>query len=150
MRLFNGTWENVNNNIYKDSLKGEGKGIGAFVEFEKGIVVQAKVASSYISTDQANITLQNELGPHHTLEQTKIAASKVWNDLLNRILVEGGTEEHKATFYSCMFRANLFSRKFYELDADNDPVYYSPYDGTVHKGYMYTDNGFWDTFRAVS
>ncbi len=143
-----GTWENVNNSIFKDSLKGEGKGIGAYVEFEKGIVVQAKAASSYISIDQANITLQNELGPHKTLEQTKIAAAKVWNDLLNRILVEGGTEEQKATFYSCMFRANLFSRKFYELNANNDPVYYSPYDGTVHKGYMFTDNGFWDTFRA--
>ena len=63
-------------------------------------------------------------------------------------MVEGGTEEEKATFYSCYFRASLFSRKFYELDKNGDPYYFSPYDGQVHKGYLYTDTGFWDTFRA--
>ena len=52
------------------------------------------------------------------------------------------------TFYSCLFRANLFSRKFYERKANGEPYYYSPYDGKVYDGYMYTDNGFWDTFRS--
>ena len=92
--------------------------------------------------------LNKELGSYTSLEQTKAAAGKVWNDLLNRIYVEGGTEEQKATFYSCMFRANLFSRQFFEYDKDGKPVYYSPYDGKIHDGYMYTDDGFWDTFRA--
>ena len=57
-------------------------------------------------------------------------------------------DEEIRTFYSCLFRANLFSRKFYERDAEGNPYYYSPYDGKVHAGYMYTDNGFWDTFRS--
>ena len=72
----------------------------------------------------------------------------MWNEHLGRILVEGGTEEEKATFYSCFFRASLFSRQFYEYDADGKPYYFSPYDGKVHYGYMFTDTGFWDTFRA--
>jgi predicted alpha-1,2-mannosidase len=63
-------------------------------------------------------------------------------------LVEGGTEDEKATFYSCFFRASLFSRQFFEYDENGEPYYYSPYDGKIHKGYMYTDTGFWDTFRA--
>ena len=77
-----------------------------------------------------------------------MTAKKTWNEHLSRVFVEGGTEEQMKTFYSCFFRASLFSRKFYELDKDDKPVYYSPYDGTVHEGYMYTDTGFWDTFRA--
>lgn len=143
-----GTWENVNNNLFKDSLEGEGKGFGAFIEFAKGVTVQAKVASSYISVEQALVTLNRELGNFKSLEQTKAAAAKAWNDLLNRVLVEGGTEKQKATFYSCLFRASLFSREFFEYDKNNNPVYYSPYDGKVHDGYMYTDTGFWDTFRG--
>ncbi|HEY9533926.1 MAG TPA: glycoside hydrolase family 92 protein, partial [Mucilaginibacter sp.] len=72
----------------------------------------------------------------------------VWNKSLGKIVVEGGTEADRETFYSCFFRASLFSRKFYEIDASGNPVYFSPYDGTVHPGYMFTDTGFWDTFRA--
>ena len=82
------------------------------------------------------------------LEATKIRGHKTWNELLNRIQVEGGTDEQMKTFYSCLFRANLFSRKFYERKANGEPYYYSPYDGKVYDGYMYTDNGFWDTFRS--
>lgn len=63
--------------------------------------------------------------------------------------MEGGTHEQQKTFYSCLYRTLLFPREFYEFDSDNKPVYYSPYDGQLHGGYMYTDNGFWDTFRAV-
>ena len=121
---------------------------GAWVQFKKGAVVQAKIASSYISPDQALLTLEQELGRFASFDETRRAAHKIWNDLFSRVLVEGGTEEQKATFYSCLFRANLFSHQFFEYDKEGKPYYYSPYDGQVHKGYMYTDNGFWDTFRS--
>lgn len=143
-----GTWENKHDNISKGKLTDEGQGIGAYLKFKDGAVVQAKIASSYISTDQAEVTLQAELGKQKNLDDTKKAAFKVWNDLFNRVLVEGGTEEERATFYSCLFRANLFSHEFFEYDKTGKPYYYSPYDGKIHDGYMYTDNGFWDTFRA--
>ena len=143
-----GTWENNENKISTGNQKDEGAGRGAFVEFRKGAVVQAKIASSYISPGQAELTLKQELGGHRRLEETKDAAFKKWNTLLNRVRVEGDNENDKATFYSCLFRANLFSRQFYEYDVNNKPHYYSPYDGKVHEGYMFTDNGFWDTFRA--
>lgn len=143
-----GTWENVHNGIHRDSTEGEGQGVGAWVQFAKGAVVQVKIASSYISSEQASLTLQQELGGFASFDDTRKAAQKVWNDLFRRVLVEGGTEEQKATFYSCLFRANLFSHQFFEYDKDGKPYYYSPYDGKVHEGYMYTDNGFWDTFRS--
>ena len=143
-----GTWQNRNNVIAADSLTAEGRGKGAYIEFEAGAQVQVKTASSYISMDQAALNLKNELGADKTLEQTKAKAAAIWNKSLGKILVEGGSKEDMETFYSCFFRASLFSRKFYEIGPDGKPYYFSPYDGKVHAGYMFTDTGFWDTFRA--
>ncbi|WP_346238738.1 GH92 family glycosyl hydrolase [Niabella insulamsoli] len=143
-----GTWENQQNTLQPGARKAEGRGKGAYLEFENGAKVQVKVASSYISLEQARLNLERELGGDKTLEATKSKAYKIWNEHLKRILVEGDSEEDKATFYSCFFRASLFSRAFFEYDKNGNPYYFSPYDGTVHKGYMYTDTGFWDTFRA--
>jgi predicted alpha-1,2-mannosidase len=143
-----GTWENKANKINADSTEADGFGKGAYIEFKAGAKVQVKTASSYISLEQAELNLKRELGADKTLEQTKANAAAVWNKSLGKIVVEGGTQADKETFYSCFFRASLFSRKFYEIDANGKPVYFSPYDGTVHPGYMFTDTGFWDTFRA--
>lgn len=143
-----GTWENQKDVIFPGQISGGGKGYGAYLKFKQGTKVQAKAASSYISYEQAHITLNRELGGDKTLEATKARGANTWNELLNRVLVEGGTDEEIKTFYSCLFRANLFSRKFYERNERNEPYYYSPYDGKVYSGYMYTDNGFWDTFRS--
>nr|WP_294947571.1 GH92 family glycosyl hydrolase [uncultured Mucilaginibacter sp.] len=143
-----GTWENKKNTIKANNNSAEGDGIGAYIKFKDGETVQVKVASSYISQDQAALTLHTELGSYKSFNDTRKAADKVWNTLLGRMAVEGGTEEEKATFYSCMYHANLFSHQFFEYGKDGKPYYYSPYDGKIHDGYMYTDNGFWDTFRA--
>lgn len=143
-----GTWENQEDKIFPKQLSGEGKGYGAYIRFKKGTKVQAKAASSYISPEQALLTLNRELGNDKSLEVTKTRGQKTWNELLNRVVVEGGTDEEIRTFYSCLFRANLYSRKFYERNENNEPYYYSPYDGKIYNGYMYTDNGFWDTFRS--
>jgi predicted alpha-1,2-mannosidase len=143
-----GTWENRHNTIQADSMAAEGEGAGAYIEFAPGQQVEAKVASSYISPEQATLTLQQELGSFAKFEDTHRAADKIWNALLGRMKVEGGTAEEKATFYSCLYHANLFSHQFFEYDKEGQPYYYSPYDGKVHPGYMYTDNGFWDTFRG--
>jgi predicted alpha-1,2-mannosidase len=143
-----GTWENKGNTINKGNLTDEGPGVGAYVKFGKGVRVSVKTASSYISPEQAEINFEREVGKNKTFEQTKGQAAKVWNKLFGRVLVSGGTLDQKKTFYSCLFRANLFSRKFFEYNKDGLPYYYSPYDEKVHNGYMYTDNGFWDTFRT--
>lgn len=139
-----GVWNSQTGTISADTLHGK----NAYIQFRKGAVVQVKTASSYISQDQAALNLQRELGSFSSFDQTKNAAWKVWNDYLGKIKVTGGTPAQKATFYSCFFRASLFSRQFFEYDKDGLPYYYSPYDDKVHAGYLYTDTGFWDTFRA--
>ena len=119
---------------------------GAWLAFDGGQTVTAKIGSSYISLEQAQLNLDRELG--QTFEETRKEAEKVWNETLGQVDVKGATDEEIRTFYSCLWRSNLFSRKLYEFKEDGTPYYYSPYDGLVHDGYMYTDNGFWDTFRS--
>ena len=143
-----GIWEGENKKTFPHEKDGQGKRYGCYLKFRPGSKVQARAASSYISEEQAWQNWRLELGADKTLEQTKKRGFETWNALLNRIRVEGGSEEQLRTFYSCLFRANLFSRKFYEIRLDGTPYYYSPYDGKIHEGYMLTDNGFWDTFRS--
>ncbi|EKC65831.1 sugar hydrolase, partial [human gut metagenome] len=79
----------------------------------------------------------------------KEQARKRWDEVLGAIEVEGGSIDQYRTFYSCLYRSVLFPRKFYEVTADGQVVHYSPYNGEVLPGYMYTDTGFWDTFRSL-
>ncbi|MCA9236205.1 MAG: GH92 family glycosyl hydrolase [Planctomycetales bacterium] len=125
-----------------------GRRAGAYLEFAPGATVNVRVASSYIDPAQAELNLRRELEPVENLAAVAAAAKARWNETLGRVEVEGGTAEQRRTFYSCLFRASLFPRKFFEFDAADQPYYRSPYDGQVHRGYMYTDTGLWDTFRA--
>ena len=124
--------------------------VGAVVGFKiakRGDQVYARVASSFISPEQAEINLK-EIGSDD-FETVKAKAKAIWNKELDRVKAEGGTVDQTRTFYSCIYRTMLFPRKFYELDAAGKIMHYSPYNGQVLPGYMFTDNGFWDTFRAV-
>lgn len=137
----------------QNELKGtqaEGDHAVAAVYFttRRGEQVTTRVASSFISPEQALRNLQTEVGDDD-FETIKAKAQARWDDVLGRIAVSGGTEEQYRTFYSCLYRSTLFPRKFYEIDADGNPVHYSPYNGQVLPGYMYTDTGFWDTFRCL-
>lgn len=114
---------------------------------EKGEVVHAWVASSFISFEQAELNMK-ELGGKN-FEKQKAATKNKWERVLNAVQIEGGTDAQMRTFYSCLYRTVMFPNKLYELDADNKPVHYSPYNGKILPGYMYGGTGFWDTFRAL-
>ncbi len=131
----------------KNELKDEHVGAAIKFKTKKGEQVHAKVASSFISFEQAELNLK-ELG-NNSFNEIKEKGAESWNKELSRMKVEGGTEEQIRTFYSCLYRVLLFPRKFYEFNKDGKVVHYSPYNGEVLPGYMFTDNGFWDTFRAV-
>jgi len=128
----------------------KGEHVGAVVRFKttKGQKVHVRVASSFICPEQAKLNLMRELA-QDTFDQTCQKAKEAWNQQLGRFDVSGGTLDQYKNFYTALYRAMLFPRKFFELDADSKIVHYSPYNGEVLPGYMFTDNGFWDTFRAV-
>lgn len=136
--------------LQENQKESEGNHVGVIVGFstERGEQVNVRVASSFISPEQAALNLQREVG-NDSFEDTKKKGWQTWQKELSRIVVEGQNLDHIKTFYSCLYRVLLFPRKFYEIDANGDIVHYSPYNGEVLPGYMFTDNGFWDTFRAV-
>lgn len=113
----------------------------------RGEEVCVKAASSFISLEQAWLNIKEV--EDKAFAQVKQDAKDRWNDILGRIQVGGGTEDQYRTFYSCLYRSVLFPRKFYEINEEGKPVHYSPYNGQVCDGYLYTDTGFWDTFRAL-
>ena len=131
-------------------LELQGNHTGAIIGFKTSSreKVTAKVASSFISFEQAELNLKRELGSD-AFEVTKAKAKAIWNKNLSRIAIEGGTIDQARTFYSCMYRTLFFPNKLYEIDANNQIVHWSPYNGKVLPGYMFAGTGFWDTFRAL-
>ena len=135
---------------YQEAYQQEGNHVGTIISFkirQRGEKVVARVASSFISESQAWQNLQ-ELG-QADMQQLCQQGRNRWNEVLGKIEVEDEDIDHLRTFYSCLYRSVLFPRAFYEKTAAGEVIHYSPYNGTVQKGYMFTDTGFWDTFRCL-
>jgi predicted alpha-1,2-mannosidase len=143
----------------RNALPGEpqrgGERPGAFVEFapspspaERATVVEARIATSFISWEQAERNLQQEIG-NHSFEAMYEQAAAAWEAALGRLEIEGGSDAERRIFASCLYRTQLFPRDFHEIDADGNARHFSPYDGQAHDGPLVTDNGFWDTYRTV-
>ncbi|MDR2473600.1 MAG: GH92 family glycosyl hydrolase [Tannerella sp.] len=126
-----------------------GNHAGAIIGFKtrRGETVHARIASSFISPEQAEINLK-ELGKDD-FETVKTKGKQRWNEVLGRIKVEDNDIDRLRTFYSCLYRSVLFPRSFSEINAQGGVVHYSPYNGKVLPGHMFTDTGFWDTFRSL-
>lgn len=136
--------------LNKQDMEMKANHAGAVIGFKtkKGEQVHLKVASSFISIEQAELNLTRETGTD-SFDVTCKKAKTNWNKYLGRLIPEGGTVDEVRTFYSCLYRTIQFPQKHYELDAANNIVHYSPYNGKVMPGYLYAGTGFWDTFRAL-
>jgi predicted alpha-1,2-mannosidase len=143
-----GIW--TKDGVQKGVTKAEGPHVGAYLQFDTQAnpVVECKTASSFISAAQASLNLNQEIG-NASFDEIRHRAEGIWNDALGRVQLEGGSDEQRRTFYSALYRSILFPHRFYEMDQAGQPVHYSPYDGTVHPGVMFTDSGYWDTFRSA-
>lgn len=137
-----------NTEILKDTLEVNDNHAGAIIGFatKKGEKVHARVASSFISAEQAEQNLKELNGDFETI---RTEGRKIWNETLGRILIEDDDVDNIRTFYSTLYRSVLFPRKFYEIDAAGNIVHYSPYNGKILPGRLFTDTGFWDTFRCL-
>ncbi|WP_158825675.1 GH92 family glycosyl hydrolase [Mucilaginibacter lacusdianchii] len=133
-----------------DSLEVKANHAGAVIGFKtvKGEQVHLRVASSFISFEQAELSLKRELGTE-SFATIKEKARTAWNNTLGKLQVEGGSVDQTRTFYSCLYRTVMFPNKVYELDAKGQPIHYSAQNGQVLPGYKFAGTGFWDTFRAL-
>jgi predicted alpha-1,2-mannosidase len=139
----------INGKFSENELEGKADHAGSIIGFstKRGELVHARVASSFISFEQAEINLK-ELG-NHSFEEIKTIGKKRWNEILGRVEVQSNDIDKLRTFYSCLYRSVLFPRSFFEYDKSGRVVHYSPYNGKTESGYLFTDTGFWDTFRCL-
>jgi predicted alpha-1,2-mannosidase len=139
----------TNGNIDTNQTEAKDNHVGAIIGFQtrKGEQVHIRVASSFISYAQAELNLK-EIG-NNSFDQVMAKGRKTWNNILGRIEIKDNNIDHLRTFYSCLYRSVLFPRSLYEIDSKGNAIHYSPYNGQVLPGYMFTDSGFWDTFRCL-
>lgn len=117
------------------------------VSFPKGSNVILRIASSFISPAQALINLEEV--ECKSFEEIVFEGEEEWNTLLGRFEIRDGNINNIRSFYSTLYRSLLFPRRLYEIDHNGNIYHYSPFNGEVLPGYMYTDTGFWDTFRSL-
>jgi len=108
-----------------------------------GAEVQVQLATSFISKEQALFNL-----PKQNFEETKTNAKESWEDLLGRFdVVETGSVE-RTFFDHCLYRLFLFPQTFYEVNEQGENIHMDLASGTSKPGLLFTNNGFWDTFRT--
>lgn len=142
-----GTW--AGKGATGTALELAGPHAGAYVGFttKAGEAVNVRIGTSLISFEQAELNLKSEIGAA-TFEQVAAKAKAEWEKALSAVELKGGTPEQQRTFYTCLYHSLQFPRMLDERDAAGKQIHYSPYDGKVHDGPLFSDTGFWDTFRA--
>jgi predicted alpha-1,2-mannosidase len=124
-----------------------GKHTLAVVRFKGISTMRVKIATSFISFEQAERNLMKEIGDRSVAALRESAKSE-WNTQLRRAEIEGATPEQQRIFYSCLYRTLLFPRTWHEPDAAGGLHHFSAFNGKVEPGVMYADHGYWDVYRA--
>jgi len=152
-----GTW-NSKGKTFID-LEKEGNHVGGFVSFlnHEDQAIEVRVSSSFISHEQAQINLDREIPITQSFNETKELAKLSWNNELSKIKVtpaitkktinktEYIKSQEKAKndvikFYSSFYRTLLFPREFHEYNKDGEQIHYSPYNGKIEYGPLYTSS----------
>lgn len=117
----------VKNEINPGKLQEKGPGAGLYMTFstDEQEAVEVKVGLSYTSIENARFNRETE-APDTDFNQAKKNATKVWNESLGRISVEGEKEADKVKFYTGLFHA-LLGRGL----ASDANGYYPKNDGSV-------------------
>jgi predicted alpha-1,2-mannosidase len=110
-------------------------------------VVLLRIATSYISKEQARTHVERELRAR-SFEQVASEAQADWDQWLGRIEIEGASDAERVTFYSNLYRVGMYPTSMWE-DVAGSPKHFSPFSRALRDGKLYTNNGFWDTYRAA-
>lgn len=121
--------------------------IGNYLSWDESTpnVIDFKYAISYINTEHAQRSLAEEI-PDWSFGNLKESAKVAWENIFNQIQVKGGSEKHRRTFYTALYRC--FERM---VNITESGEYYSNYDSLVHKSdrNFYVDDWIWDTYLAL-
>ncbi|MGI6154326.1 MAG: alpha-mannosidase [Enterococcus sp.] len=133
--------------IVGDALKESGEDGQIVVRFGNIKEQTMRLGTSFISSEQAtlNLTREKDLTAADYLAQSE----QEWENYLSRIEVEHQDKSQTDTFYHNFYRMFLFPQTFYEINENNEKIHYDTYSKVVRPGVLYTNNGFWDTYKTV-
>lgn len=95
-----------NGSVSENATAGDGPVLSGFARFaEDTKVVNVRVGVSFISIDQARKNLDAEIPDGTTLEMTARKTRAAWAEKLDRIEIEGATEEESVVFYTAVFHS---------------------------------------------
>lgn len=125
----------------------EGKDGSVLLSFGDITQQTARMGTSFISEDQALLNLKRE--EQFTSHTYLKSSTSEWQSYFDRVQVEHTDSKHTETFYHNLYRMFLFPQTFYEIDATNEKIHYDTLNKEIKKGSLYTNNGFWDTYKTV-
>ncbi|MFI9154104.1 GH92 family glycosyl hydrolase [Streptomyces sp. NPDC053367] len=145
----------------KPVTEGSSSGVKGYLRFEaEDRTVTLRIATSLISTDQAEDNLRQEIPQGTGFEEVRVRAQRQWDRLLGKVEVEGATPDQLTTLYSSLYRLYLYPNSGFEK-VGSTYKYASPFspmpgpDTPTHTGAkivdgkVYVNNGFWDTYRTT-
>lgn len=134
--------------LYDGSEQIVAKQAGVYVRLKPKGKVEVRVGTSFIDAEQAKLNLTREVG-ERAFDDVFRDGDAAWERWLGRVQADGGSESDRVCLYTALYRVGLFPMAMHEFDEQGKPRHYSPYDGRIHSGVAYTNNGFWDTYRTV-
>ncbi|MDV9176184.1 GH92 family glycosyl hydrolase [Streptomyces sp. W16] len=138
-----GTWNG--STVTAGSRSGSG---GAYVRFDtsKDRTVEATTALSYVDAHGAAVNLRAEGGS--SFDAVRHRAQRAWEDRLDDVRTQGGSDALRRTFYSSLYRSFLAPN----IGSDADGRY-TGWDQQIHRArdFTYYQNwSLWDTYRTQS
>jgi len=123
--------------------EGASNGYALISVSDDGNPVVLKIGLSFVSIANAKENLTQEIG-NKTLEEIKQSGNVVWETLLSKIEVSGGSKKEKEMFYTSFYRSFLWPA----LRSDINGEFTDDAGKTQQKDFQYyTIPSLWDTYR---
>ncbi|HWW02804.1 MAG TPA: GH92 family glycosyl hydrolase [Candidatus Acidoferrum sp.] len=141
-----GTWNG--SAVNPGLLASTGAQVGAFLTFDASSnpTVYAKVGISFVSISNAVANLDAE-NPGWDFAGVQGSGNAAWNDLLNKVVITGGTRAQLQTFYTALYHSYFHPNVFSDANGQ-----YRGMDQQVHTvpaGHdQYENIPGWDCYRS--
>jgi len=101
-----GSFVNKEQKAGEKETKGVGNGLYLTFKMKKDEVLEIQTGVSYTSVANARLNLETE-SKGKTFDVVRSDARRMWNERLNKVIVEGGTETNRIKFYTGLYHALL-------------------------------------------
>lgn len=127
-----------------------GNDIGYFMQYDlqEGEQVEVQVGVSFVSIANARQNLNAEQQGKFDFNGVKSEARNMWKGVLDKVSVEGGTEDQRRVFYTALYHTQIHPNVLQDVNGE-----YPRMEGDEilkTSGNRYTVFSLWDTYRNLT